>query len=550
LSSDLLGSAPELLARTSGAIDAAFVRAGGRLGESTVLVASMRETLAALPASLSSSAVREALADLAAICQRLREVSRAVASERDLMGAIASSLSATSSPLARLNRSVKMVDIVAINARVTTASTDTGAIDLSVFNSELASLAQQTRAKVNAFNQTMLMLGKLATKMVEQAGGATAYQSLEVLADRIEHRLAAFQSEVADVSTWAAMLQQPLTAAQGFVGSGVMSLQSGDSVKQRLEHAAIIVRTCHTGARIDDAADRLWLRDRGRSLVGALVLDGASDLDTSLDGIDMAMRAIEAGCDTVASASRRDVEASTLNVLADEVERALLALADYWSRQERIDSSAGIVVRAIIELRETAEAIGRIESEMRLVGLNATIKCAHLGERGRALNVIAQQLNALTTETVQATREVVEAFHQTEALTGAYSANRAGSAVDDVADIRNAGQSAVAVLNQADSRIENALMGLNQILAAVRSSATRSRLAFTGLRASLEDLLDLAHKLSEAPDAQPDFEVPENCRETVAGWRATYTMASERLIHDTAFPEPRMETPELAVEMF
>lgn len=426
--------------------------------------------------------------------------SAAVANERDLMGAIASSLSATASPLAGLNRSVKMVDIVAINARVTTASTDTGAIDLSVFNRELASLAQQTRTRVSAFNQTMQMLSTLAAKMVNQVAGATDDRALTTLAERIEHRLEAFQSEVADVSTWASRLQQPLIATQGSVGSGVMLLQSGDSVRKRIEHATSILRSCAAGAAPDET-DRLWLRNRGKSLVGALIFDSARDLDTSLDGIDMAMRTIETGCDTVASASRRDVDASTLHELADEVERALLALSEYASRQERIDTSAGIVVRAIGDLKETAVAIGQIESEMRLVSLNATIKCAQLGERGRALNVIAQQLNALTTETVQATREVVSAFHQTEALTGAYSAKRAESAVDGVANIRHAGRSAVAVLNHADLRMKNALLGLNQILTAVRSSVEQSRSAFTGLRASLEVLFDLAHKLSEGPGA-------------------------------------------------
>lgn len=72
MSSSLLGSAPDLLASTTGAIDAAFVRAGSRLGDSNTLVASMRETLDALPAALRSPEVSDALAGLATICQQLR----------------------------------------------------------------------------------------------------------------------------------------------------------------------------------------------------------------------------------------------------------------------------------------------------------------------------------------------------------------------------------------------------------------------------------------------------------------------------------------------
>ena len=545
--------ASDLLTNTAAAIDGAFVKAGERLGESASLTATIRETIAQLPAALETAEVDRADSDLIGLCGRLRELSAALANERTLIGAVAASIFDTAAPLAKLNRTVKTVGIVAVTARVTSASIDSGQIDMEVFNRELATLAQATSDNVKTFNVTIDDLRSTAQDMLDEAGTDSQDGLLSALADHIEQSLLGFRAERASAAEWAGSLQAPLTEALAAVGSGVMSLQAGDSVRQRLEHASVIMASVSDATLAPEQDERDWLARSGRALLATLIADATQDLDRCLEQIDGAMADIERTCEAVAARGRRQVSGSALSALAQEVAAALKALEAFCERQDGIDRSAEIVMAAVTELTATADAIGTIEAEMRLVSLNATIKCAQLGEKGRALNVIAQHLNEMTGETVAAVHEVVGSFKETKSLTQAYAQAKAFSGPGAMLKVYAAGQSAVEVLAGINGQLVAVADDLAATVATMGGHVRYAKSAFGGLHAATERMLDLVHELAAIPTSDDEIGPPPSphCQSIVEGWRASYTMRSERDIHDALFiPSDPASQAEMAVEMF
>jgi methyl-accepting chemotaxis protein len=69
-------------------------------------------------------------------------------------------------------------------------------------------------------------------------------------------------------------------------------------------------------------------------------------------------------------------------------------------------------------VRRTLQTINNIASETHLLALNATIEAAGAGERGRRFSIVAQQINALADQALQAASEIQVTVREIESATG------------------------------------------------------------------------------------------------------------------------------------
>jgi putative two-component system response regulator len=102
-------------------------------------------------------------------------------------------------------------------------------------------------------------------------------------------------------------------------------------------------------------------------------------------------------------------------------------------------------------------AVQAIEANMRLVSLNAAVKCAQLGPRGRALDVIAHLLRELTGETVVSAQAALASLDTAAKMAERVSAAALGNAAGQVGKLEEEARLSVALLEAVDKRLTDAL---------------------------------------------------------------------------------------------
>jgi hypothetical protein len=201
-------------------------------------------------------------------------------------------------------------------------------------------------------------------------------------------------------------------------------------------------------------------------------------------------------------------------------------------------------------LLDHVEAVREIESNMRLVSLNAAVRCAQLGPRGRALNVIARQLRELTGETVVAAESAMERLGEAAGLAQSFSAASSGEAAGQVAWLEQEAVSAVGLLETVDKRLSDALAVLGKAgpAAVAKLNDAAARLSsHADISEVMADTLVGLEALAGTPGEISAASLP-----LLARLRKTYTMEAERKIHRERVPEeaaePEAPEPEAALD--
>ena len=123
-------------------IEAAFVSVGGCLTEGASLLNKLIKLFDALPDALRGAEVEAATGHLEAVASRAAALSGAFAQERADLERLFEVVRAANLPIADLHRTIKMMGIVSINARVTAASIAEDTDDFDVFTTDIATLSE------------------------------------------------------------------------------------------------------------------------------------------------------------------------------------------------------------------------------------------------------------------------------------------------------------------------------------------------------------------------------------------------------------------------
>lgn len=197
------------------------------------------------------------------------------------------------------------------------------------------------------------------------------------------------------------------------------------------------------------------------------------------------------------------------------------------------DELARSVAGGARQLERRIGAIRDAETRVARLAMNASIKCGRVGERGRALAVVAQQLQACVDQTTEETAEIVAGLGEILSL-----AERLADSHDTEADAR---------LRQVAESFDRALEPLAALEARIverldlirRESAAVARLlqsAAAGLAVHQEIAAKLQAGAAELTSAAEELRglecrpgpIAERLLEAVA---ASYTMARERSVH-------------------
>lgn len=537
------------LAQPRHRIEAAFVAAGTRLTEGAALLNTLGKLFEALPAALSGPEVESASAHLSAVAARAAALAQTFGQEKADLARLVEVVAAASAPIAELRRTVKMMGIVSVNARVTAAGIVGDSDDFDVFTTDIATLSDSAGRTIQDFARVYRQLvGELDRAAAQRARFEAAHaDTLAGLGRSLAATLAALDGQRTAALESSAETGRVSRQIVGRIGSAVMALQVGDATRQRVEHveAGLASLADLLEDRPDPEfslapADRTAIVPPVVHLHQALLAEAGADFAGEVAQAEQDLTALAADAGII-MARARDFRGSdggrtsAIAGLSAQLGAAVAILHDFEAERAKLEAVAGAVKDTVRILLEHVGAVQEIEANMRLVSLNAAVRCAQLGPRGASLTVIATQLRELTGETVAAAEAAMARLDESAALAGAFGAAAAGGGASQIGELEEQAHLALDIMDELDQRIAAALARLNadgpRVIAALGAAAS----ALAGQAALAETLDDLAVTLlALAPQAPPPA-LPAAAWTVLDGLRRRYTMEAERRIHDALF---------------
>jgi hypothetical protein len=461
-------------------------------------------------------------------------------------------VNAAEQPISDLRKAVKMMEIVAINARVAAAGIVGRMEGFDVFTTDIAALSDSATRTIRDFSLVYQRLTEGVERAAEQrAHFEAAHQdTLTGLAERLGRNLAAVVQRRQQSASSSAETSRMSRDIANRIATAVSALQVGDATRQRVEHveggltrlAGIIAGTDEHEVPPEALPATVAAVTR---LAAAQLADMGATFSVEVEEADDALRQLAVDARAIMDHSREvygeanRAGASPLAVLNADLREAVNVLADCEAERGKLDGLAAAVAETVEKLLGYVEAVQDIEANMRLVSLNAAVKCAQLGPRGRALDVIAQQLRQLTGETVLAAEAAMANLTQAAELAEAFGRAASGDSARQVGALEQEARASVTLLETVDKRLREALAVLTRDGGTAVQCLAAAATGFSDHAAIADALSDSERRvaaLSEDVEGEPDAALLQQLRKR-------YTMGSERQVHDRLFPPADAEEP-------
>lgn len=551
----------------SSRIETTFAQVGAQLGQGHAIFHDLNEALTDLSRELSCAQIEGASAALHKIAGELNGLTEALPAESALLDRLRRCVAEAGALLKQLLKHVAMITIIARSAKIESASLDGDRQSFAAFTQEAYELgkAVQRSMEVCARDQELLAAA-VETAWERQTDferrhrvqlGSSSAELTSAFADLDRQRSDSVQiAELAGASA---------RTISEVVGRSIISLQAGDSTRQRLEHI------CDALRQIVDPAPTLvpaMVQDGPLAhvvvqLEAAQLGDTQQEFDAGIHEIVRALTTIHAEVTTLVDKGRalhggREGDASSLlSRVRQSLDRAsvLIGLCEDGGRS--IDEALNVVEQTLTKFSDAIASLSNSVIDITLIGMNAGLKAGHLGTQGRAFVVIANEMK------VTADQMTAGAARLSPLL------SEIGQLADELREIRAHSDPSVltsmeAVILQALHEVEGGNDRLDRLVRrlvdegaefdAVMSGAQRQ---MTALGTGVATLPAAAQRLQDAGGTLPATALAAEDGAAFDALFARYTMERERDVHRSllqrfglATKEPALASSDCDFELF
>ncbi|MBF0211643.1 MAG: methyl-accepting chemotaxis protein [Desulfamplus sp.] len=187
-----------------------------------------------------------------------------------------------------------------------------------------------------------------------------------------------------------------------------------------------------------------------KDLVGLAKVLSSSSLDTSEKSTGVASATEEMKISINAVSEAMEQALSNINIVATATEEMSATIREISKNSENARAISDIAVtkakkatdsmselgRAAQEIGKVTETINEISEQTNLLALNATIEAARAGEAGKGFSVVASEIKALATQTVDATNEIKRRISEVQTST-VESVNNIKGVEDVIRDVNS-----------------------------------------------------------------------------------------------------------------
>jgi len=533
-----LNDATALVRSAATLTESTFLGVGQALETSIALLSSLTDSFATVIGELNSDTLATALAELARAADQVGELGKARAGETARFERLERVADAIGARITQMNQSVKAVDSLAINSKIAAAGIRGAGDDFNVFANEIGRTLRMTRASLDSFGAELQSVRRYVA--TASAGQAASEKQQEEAVRSVPARIMATVEAIPRHHKRAAQAGGAVrerTASTGQrIQAAIMALQIGDITRQRLEHADSALALAHQQPALTDD-ERATLAAATCGLQAAQLADAAgaferdvAEIAESLNGMAAEARALRELGSTAYGASDNDRE-TFIGQLEQQVNEALALFDRFGAARAEAIQIVITVAQATESLCGHLRKVQALEDDIRIMGLNTTFKCARIGDEGRALNVIAQELRAYANTFEKEADALMAEVEQLGTITASLTSRPdAGSLADQVA---RALRDSLGTFRQMGETLSDALAALDRDSARVEAllGETASSLAKPdgigqAVRRAANDL-DSLSRVSGGTAAS----VPPKVAQALSEMARSYTMAQEREVH-------------------
>jgi hypothetical protein len=460
----------------------------------------------------------------------------ALPAETALLGAIGASATQASALLKQLIQYIHLITVIARSSRIEAAALEGNRDDFLSFTREASDLATAVQSSIVT-----------CAKEQEQLAHAIAQARDEQLAfeKRYRARLVSVSTEL--ISTFSEIKQLQAEGAEvaklaktstlqigEAVGAAIVSLQSGDSTRQRLEHVCAALRKVPDADGATPAAASLNCLLQGEQLN-----DTVSEFEVDIRKVNDLLTRLSAGSAGMVAhghglfGGKGNNMSSFIAVMKQRLAEASVLISACGQAKVSVDASIATLEELLERFRAAISVLDETVVDITLIGMNAGLKASHLGVKGRAFVVIANELQQ-TADRISGAAKLLEPV----LLEIGQAADRLKSRRLEEEPLQMAGlEQSIA---QAVGEIEGGNVRLLQLMEHLVRESVKFETLMTGAR---EVMSNLGQKFAALPgiagilgepggglDALPLAEV-DDAQQLFDALYMHYTMERERQVH-------------------
>ena len=404
-------------------LEADFSAAGRQLERAAGSLGGLGRCFDELGTQLRGPQLQDAIAQLERAAGQVRGIDAVLRVERQVLERMGGQLGTIGGALGRLDSTVRAVGMLTVSAKVCASGLGESREDLSAFTTEIARLFDLSRQSLEKFQHVVVQLQEQVRGGLARQDGF-ARQQAEALqgipgwlaegVGAVDRRLRAGAEASTEVSARSAAIARR-------VAESVMALQIADTTRQRVEHVEEAVLALARHRMPDDAADAALVRAHVCHLQSALLQNAAQEHAAQCEGVDGALRAMAAdaraicqlGHEAYGSNERRG---SLLGPLEATVRQAQALLREFRTAQAEVDGMARGIASSVTQLVSQIATVRGLETDLRLMSLNMTLKSGRLHDAGRTLHTIARELRTCADQTTQIVSQITRDLSSVTAL--------------------------------------------------------------------------------------------------------------------------------------
>lgn len=531
----LLATAEHLM-RVATASEARFLSIGDSLGATMDAVNSVRTSFDRIQDQLQGDAngsgdLVSSLADVVRVTERIGlgedQSGNWDALEREIEGVL--------TRLQRIQQVVGEIDVLGMNAKIQASHLRTQQAEFTSFTGEIKRLCTSALDTIAVFGEALhgLKATLVAIRDSQQALSQyrqVAHNGVLVLAG-LSRETAAAAAQIRDRSQ---------TISQR-IGAIISALQINDITTQRLQHVGDALRIV---AESDGAEWSANLSHDDIAAVGATICHlqevqcdrATADLSEQLAPVGTKISEIITDIQMIYDETRRLMQRSNsgsqqstglVSDILTEAGKVAVFIQRFAAQSSEATAVSGDLETSFSTMAMHIQALSGIDSEMRIVALNATLRCGRLGDEGRALAIIAQELRACSRRIEEQSRAIGNGLQQSrrhaEALTGA-------DAAELTPQVDKTVMTTVGQLDSAARQFSESMPGIDAAIKRATQTLTTAKDALGEAERLGETLRPIVDNIRAA--AGPEPVLSQDLREIVSSLlEQHYTMESESRLH-------------------
>ncbi len=534
------------IAATAASIEGAFLKAGDALGRGLAVFEQLEAGLSSLSGELDEGAMDSATVSIGRVADELSAFSEHLPRDSATLADLHACSKSVSSRLERLIESMRMMTVLTRSARIEAVIFDTKGAEFVDFTQEIGQLMRHVQAKVATCSREH-------AKLIDILGAAARAQ--ETMDRDYRSKLLEMASDLqATFATIQDRRRRGVAAAEDLVvrsaeianavRTAIMSLQSGDSTRQRLEHVHQGIELAMTPPVTSDeaaeAVDALMCRLQAAQLRDAVVSfeEDVGAIDGSLERLVLDARDLVALGHAIYGDDGSDK--SFLHTFGERLSKAAVVIGRCAEARASVGRILVSMRDLIRDLHATISDLNGVIMDVVLIGTNAGLKAGRLGMEGRSLVVIAQELKNTAGAIANEAEGLLPVFETLQTLSRRLDvpAGEAGQGIGqgigqevghdvntDVAEI-------LGTLKAGGARLASLLASLDRAGQVFAGELVRARGDFARVLGTRGALEDAAADLDGRDWAiGSDLDMEDAARVVDELMIARYTMAREREIH-------------------